>query len=152
MNMEEKDLNKYVADSLSRGYKIPDPPQMASTTSNKRPFDGFGAWNGKVVFWESKFAKKLKAFDLSRIADHQAEALDGYSQDVDNCYCWAVFGIHVGRSDFRVWIFDWKCIRDRYYQKSNILLKELIKYPYHKVQKKKIELDDSKIITELLED
>lgn len=144
--MLEKDLNRIIARSLDWGYKIPDPPQTVATQSNTRPFDGFGTWGNLPVYWESKFAKQLKAFDLSRIADHQAEALDSIADSINEAYIWIVYGIHVGRGDFRVWIFDWAIIRERRLDRRNIFKKELIEYPFHSVKKQSIIIEPDKII------
>lgn len=140
--MKEADLNRIIANSLEWGYKIPDPPQIVATTASQRPFDGFGIFKNYPVYWEGKFSKQLKAFDLSRIADHQAEALDAIYRQLSPAHTWIVYGVHVGRADFRIWIFDWAFIKVRRLDKANILKKELEQYPYHAVKKQQIAITD----------
>lgn len=140
--MKEADLNRIVANSLDWGYKIPDPPQAVATTASQRPFDGFGTFDGLPVYWEGKFSKQVKSFDLSRIADHQAEALDALYKQLPSAHVWIVYGVYVGRADFRVWIFDWAFIKDRRIAKQNVLKKELEQYPHHAVKKQQIAIND----------
>lgn len=146
--MKEADVNRIVATSLDWGYKIPDPPQVAATASSQRPFDGFGTWRDSPVYWEGKFSKQVKSFNLTHIADHQAKALTDIDDTVANAHIWIVYGVYVGRGDFRLWIFDWNYIKPRMESRSNILKKELDLFPYHAVKKGRIELDHNKIIGE----
>jgi len=139
--MKEADLNRIMAVSLDWGYKIPDPPQQVATTASQRPFDGFGTFNGLPVYWEGKFSKQLKSFDLSRIADHQADALEILHQQVSSAHIWIVYGVYVGRADFRIWIFDWNFIKHRRIAKQNILKKELEQYVHHAVKKQQITIE-----------
>ncbi|MCA1807729.1 MAG: hypothetical protein LC687_07770, partial [Actinobacteria bacterium] len=53
-----------------------------------------------------------------------------------------VYGVCVGRADFRIWIFDWDFIKHRRIAKQNILKKELEQYPYHAVKKQQIVIND----------
>lgn len=144
--MKETDLNRIIAQSLDWSYKIPDPPQIVATTASQRPFDGFGTWRALPVYWEGKFSKSLKSFDLSRIADHQAEALSAIYTTIATAHIWIVYGVYVGRADFRIWIFDWNFIRDRRLNKQNILKKELEQLPYFTVKKQVIQLEWDAII------
>jgi penicillin-binding protein-related factor A (putative recombinase) len=98
------------------------------------------------VYWEGKFSKQLKSFNLTHIADHQAKALTEVNASVAISHTWIVYGVHVGRGDFRIWIFDWEFIRPRIASASNIKKKELEALPYHAVKKQRIELDRDKII------
>ena len=146
--MDERDVNRIMARSLDFGYKIPDPPQQAATSSGQRPFDGFGVWDLSPVYWEAKFARQVKSFDLSRIAPHQADALDECVKihQAADAKVWIVYGVHVGRGDFRFWIFDWEIIKPRRDAKNNIKKKELEQLPYHSVKKQLIDIDPAKII------
>lgn len=144
--MKEADLNRIVAQSLDWGYKIPDPPQVVATTASQRPFDGFGTWRALPVYWEGKFSKQLKSFDLSRIADHQAEALSAINTTIGVAHIWIVYGVHVGRGDFRIWVFDWEYIRPRREERRNILKKELEQLPYFSVKKQLIQLEWESVI------
>jgi hypothetical protein len=144
--MKEVDLNRIVANSLDWSYKIPDPPQVVATIASQRPFDGFGSWRTLPVYWEGKFSKQLKSFDLSRIADHQAAALSAIHTTISTAHIWIVYGVYVGRADFRVWVFDWSYIQPRRLAKQNILKKELEQLPFFVVKKQAIELDWDMII------
>lgn len=138
--MKEADLNRIIANSLDWGYKIPDPPQSVATVASQRPFDGFGTWQSIPVYWEGKFSKRVKSFDLSRIADHQAAALEALYSTLSTAHIWVVYGVYVGRADFRIWIFDWSVLRDRRQNRENVLKKELEQYPYHAVKKQRIDI------------
>lgn len=103
--MNEAICNRAVVKSMDWGYKIPDPPRIVATSSSQRPFDGFGVVNGRTTFFEGKFQKGYKAFNLSRIKPHQLAALHGVSAGGADVYIFLY--IQVKRSLYlHYWTLD----------------------------------------------
>lgn len=133
--MHESDINTIVRNSLDWGFKIPDPTGMTALTASSRCFDGFGIHENIPVYWESKFSQKLQSFNLQRLEDHQVEALTEIKKLLPDAKVWVIYGVHVGRGDTRLYIFDWSYLKTRYENKNNILKKELEKLQYNEVHK-----------------
>jgi len=136
----EAELNLIIKNSLSWGYKIPDPTFEFQRTL-ARSFDGFGCLVDIPVYWESKFSNKLKSFDLSRIEEHQIINLCALKALMPHAYCWVIYGVKVKRGDSRIWIFDdVHEINRRRSFKENFKLKELEKLPYLSIRNNLIDL------------
>lgn len=119
--MNEGEINKIISKSMNiLGYKIPDSNGGNGSFSkfSPTPFDGFGLHKieDKVynVYWESKFSKGLKAFNVKRIEQHQADNLDK-CQESDNSLCIVPFGVHAGKGDLRVYLFMWNALREMFF-------------------------------------
>ena len=105
--MKESDINKYFKNFLDWGYKIPDPPQIAVKISSKRPFDGFGVYNKRAIYWEGKYLSELKSFNLKHIQPHQQQALEEVAL-IENALILIVLGVYVKRGETRIYLFNWK--------------------------------------------
>lgn len=126
--MNESDVNRIFSRSLDWGYKIPDPPKAVATNSGQRPFDGFGRLDDKILFWEGKYLKGLKSFNLKAIQDHQIANLKAL--EMKNTFTYIVLGIYAGRGDFRFYLFDFNYVYKRFLEERNFKKKELDKLPY----------------------
>lgn len=108
--MKESDLNRDLVASVNligKGYKIPDPPQIVATTSNKRPFDWFGSWSGSTYFVESKLMKaEFTAFPLNRVEDHQYEYLLSTKKADPHVHTLVAVAYWVPRRLYEVIFFD----------------------------------------------
>lgn len=125
-------------------FKIPDPSGLYAKTI-ARPFDMIATLSGHPVFIEAKFMKGMQAFALSRIEDHQIEALKSWRGKIPGSESWIVLGVNAGRADNRIYIF--KNILDiagRRMERRNYLKKDLEQLPYMKVQKNLVDLLDLK--------
>lgn len=73
----------------------------------QRPFDCFGTYDGKPLYYETKLLKKYEAFSFSRIEDHQEANLKLIHKklNVPN-YTLIVLGIYIARKEFKVLFFD----------------------------------------------
>jgi len=157
--MNERDVNTIVVNSMSViGKKISDGGFASRGRFTQNPFDGFGIHEvdgvKKNVYFESKYSKGLKAFDLNRIAPHQAESLDKFGEG-EGSMCLVPYGVHVKRGDLRIYLFLWAYLRNKYYDiepisydgetyyipkvPGSIFKKDLEELPYEKVKKRKIE-------------
>lgn len=130
----EAELNRIVKDSLSFGFKIPDPTGTFAATI-KRICDGVGVHkDGNIVFWESKFSRTFSSFDLSRIEQHQIDSLIKIKELSPKTHCWFIYGVKVKRGDNRVFIFDDPHeILLRRVEKRNYKKKELEQLSFFKV-------------------
>lgn len=136
-------------------WKIADP-NGNFMQATKRPFDGFGFVEiGNVfcpLYWEAKCLKKLEAFNIKHsLRPHQAENLD-LCLKISNSLVWVPLGINVGRRDKRLYIFDWKVLRELYYtktEKNSISANILKTLPFMKIVKEDCVLDLSKTISSL---
>jgi hypothetical protein len=122
--MKERDINTIVARSLNViGKKISDGGRGSKGKFTQNPFDGFGIHEidgkKKNVYFESKFNNKMKAFNVNRIEEHQADALDKFSEG-EGSLCVVPLGIHVSRGDLRIYLFLWAALQERYYSESTI--------------------------------
>lgn len=137
--MDESDLNTLVRNNLSFGFKIPDPIGMTALSASSRCFDGFGIilenTGAYPVYWESKFSKKLQAFNLKKIETHQADNLSKIADLLPSARTWVIYGVHAGHGDTRLYVFDWRFLRKRYKDEENVLKKHLDNLPYNKVKK-----------------
>jgi hypothetical protein len=136
----EQELCTILRNSLTWAYKIPDPMNNFGSVSQK-PFDIFGILSDKPVYIEAKYANHFKAFDLSRIEDHQIANLRAIKALIPDAHCWIVYGVRVDRGDNRIFIFDNPHeINKRREEKRNFLKKELENLPYYPVRKGIIDL------------
>ena len=133
--MNEADINTVVRNSLTWGFKIPDPQGMSALSATSRCFDGFGVHNNLPVYWESKFSQKLQSFNLQRLEPHQAKALTDIIINLSPVCAWVIYGVHADRGDTRLYVFDWAYLQKRYEEKRNVLKKELERLPYNPVKK-----------------
>jgi len=109
--MDEKVLNRWIANSFDWSHKLPDPPPGFSLSSNQRPFDGFAlSPEVGVVFWEAKIMKKLEAFNFSRIAPHQIDNLSRAKNILKNSGHSGKFVVILGLwnkgKGIKTWLFD----------------------------------------------
>ena len=141
VSMLEENFNTIVSHSLDFGYKIADTFSSAGTRS-KSPFDGFGIHKGHLVVWESKWLKTPKAFQFSRLQDHQIENLLRFSK-VENCVALFLIGVDFGRGDKRVFYWtDMDYIDERKRSSQSILKKEFLSLTnFVKIKKDRIDFD-----------
>jgi hypothetical protein len=74
-----------IANSLSWGHKLPDPPKAMIRKSSPRPLDGFGLLRTEdrvvSIYWEAKFDRQYQAIQFAdRLAEHQIESLSRISE------------------------------------------------------------------------
>jgi len=113
--VKESDLNTLIAHSFNElggwAYKIPDPQGMAAISSSKRPFDVIA--DDSQVSWkiESKFSSKgYKAFNVSRLEDHQYEGLKKLHELGNiNIRPIVAYGVWEPRKFFDVFFFSFRC-------------------------------------------
>jgi penicillin-binding protein-related factor A (putative recombinase) len=121
-------------------HKIPDPTGAFAQTV-KRPFDLFGALNGKPLYIEAKYMNTAESFNLKKIEDHQISSLLEFKEAVSDSVCWVVLGVNWGRADKRVYVFsDIKELSLRRKEGKNVLKKELATLPYFKISKDLLDL------------
>jgi len=142
----ESQLNTLIKNSIVAAggwaFKIPDPSGLSALQSIQNPFDGFGIMRGYPIYWESKYIRTLKSFNLQMIQDHQISNLCRIKELLTNIgEYWIVLGVKVNRGDNRVYIFrDVDEIRERREKRENFLKKELEKLEYYPVKKGLINL------------
>ena len=99
--MKEALLNTIIKNSLTWAHKISD-----SGIHNKLPCDGFGMYNDKPLYWEAKMLPKPRAFNFSRLEDHQLEALSTIKGlGGDGVIAVLIICVNYGRGDKRVFVF-----------------------------------------------
>lgn len=105
--MNETSLNTCIQDSFKRLWwskKIPDPQAGRGV---QLPFDGIATANGLPFYWEAKIQKEYKAFNLSRVEDHQWENLLTIDKQlIVSHYTLIILGVWISRKSFRVFFFD----------------------------------------------
>lgn len=124
----ERDLNSLITRSINKkgfAHKISDSVSLKSSQSNKLPFDIFGIYNGKPVYIESKFLKEPKAFNFSRLEEHQIKSLIKCKKLCPDAACLVLIGVVFGRGDIRVFYFDDpEYLYDRKLHRQSILKKD----------------------------
>lgn len=141
----EKELDRVLFNSLKPGYKIADPSFAGGSAGelNKRPFDGFGVYEGRVAFIEGKFLPEPKAFNWSRLEDHQLEWLKAFN--LPGCITCVIIGVQFKRGDIRCFPYTIDECEYRKINKISVTKKEFTEDPlYVKIEKGKI--DYSRII------
>ena len=127
--MTEADLNHDIGKSLTLYYKIPDDGSSVGI-GGKRPFDGFGALNGRPVFWEAKLLKSFESFNFKKLKSHQIQNLIDYKKEIPNAFCLFVIGVIVSPRKVRLYVWsslnDLLEIQKRKEEKNNIKAKELL--------------------------
>ena len=141
----EAELCTIIAKSFTFGWKIPDPSGNYFQTSI-RAFDGIATQMFEdglhFVCWEAKYLKSPGAFAFTRIEPHQNEYLVEFRK-AKEVKSMVLVGIDFGRSDKRVFIFDWdENFSELYKIKFSIHLKELEKLPYNKISKGTFSFDN----------
>lgn len=143
---KESEFNRVISSSLSKqggyGYKIPDTFSSSGSRS-KAPFDGFGWFGGKAVYWESKFLQDPHAFNFERLEDHQIKYLLDAFENCSFCYALFTIGVNFGRGDIRCFAFkneELYKIKERKINKQSILKKEFETLPYVKVEKGQVDI------------
>ncbi len=108
--MDEKILNRWIANSFPWSHKLPDPPPGTSLTANKRPFDGFAVTPQGPVYWEAKLMKQLQAFSFARIEPHQIYNLCMGKNILKNSghegYFVVILGVWNKGKGIKAWLFD----------------------------------------------
>ena len=105
----EAEFNRVVCRSINKeGFarKIADTVSYTSKRHSDLPFDIFGIYGGHPVYIESKFLKEPKAFNLSRLENHQLDALLKCRKLCPDARCYLLIGVVFGRGDIRVFYFD----------------------------------------------
>lgn len=89
----------------------------------------------RFVCWEAKFLKKPMAFNFNRIEEQQSYYLAQYAH-AKSIVSYVIVGVDYGRSDKRVFVFNWDDNMAALYKKGfSIHLKHLNKLPYNRVSK-----------------
>ena len=140
----ESELNTIIKNTIIQGggwaYKIPDPQQEYSISSVKRPFDGFGIFKGKPIYWESKFSKCLASFNLQRIEDHQINNLLSIKKLCKDSFVCIIWGVRIKKGENLVYVFDdIEHIAERRRERKNFTKKELLTLSSYKIKKGIIE-------------
>ena len=140
----ESELNTIIKNTIIKqggwAYKIPDPSKDSSLCSVKRPFDGFGVWKGRPIYWESKFSRVFGSFNLQRIEEHQIQNLLAIKNICTDSLVCIVWGVHIKRGVSWVFIFDdIYMIHERRKNKKNFTKKELLSCPHYDIKKGIIE-------------
>ena len=141
----EAELCTIIAKSFTFGWKIPDASGNYFQSSI-RAFDGIATQmfdDGlHFVCWEAKYLKSPGAFSFKRIETHQNEFLIEFRK-AKEVKSMVLVGVDYGRSDKRVFIFDWdENFSDLYKIGFSIHLKELDKLPYNKISKGTFNFDN----------
>ncbi len=141
----EAELCTIIAKSFTFGWKIPDASGNYFQSSI-RAFDGIATQmfdDGlHFVCWEAKYLKSPGAFSFKRIETHQNEFLIEFRK-AKEVKSMVLVGVDYGRSDKRVFIFDWdENFSDLYKIGFSIHLKELDKLPYNKISKGTFSFDN----------
>lgn len=132
--MQEKDFNRIVRSTIIKengwAFKIADPPKammLANRLPEQNPFDGFGILsNGKPIYWESKYLKGLKSFNLQMIKDHQIDNLLRIKTLNKDLLCVIILCCNISPRDKRVFLFnDIENIKYRRDNSLNYKIKEL---------------------------
>lgn len=133
--MVESDFNRILGHSFSlishsRLSKISDGKGGAMV---KNPFDFWGFYQGYPIYCESKLIKGVKAFNLSRIEDHQYENLsfahESLSYTGTKHYCLVPVCFYSPREMKRVLFFDFSFVEAEHNKGTvSFKQKELIKW------------------------
>lgn len=129
--MKEAELNTIISKSLNRyekgwGFKIPDPSYGEGT---QRCFDGFGAFNRKPLYFETKLIKGVYSFNLNRIEEHQWKHLCNLKAYLPNALCLVPVGFYIPRKTTYILWFNIETLVDlTFKEKGSILKKELETY------------------------
>jgi penicillin-binding protein-related factor A (putative recombinase) len=115
--MTEIDVNRIIGNSCDWRYKIPDAGH------GLKPFDGIALFKGNAIYWEAKLLKEVKAFNFTRLEDHQIANLQQVAaQNTPNILPLFLVVVAFGRLDKRLYIFrDMQYIGERKLQKRSIL-------------------------------
>lgn len=120
--MKESIINHNIGKSLDWYHKIADGAMQ------KLPFDGFGLYRDKAIYWEAKYLPKPQSFNFHRLEDHQiANLLDIEKLDKSNgnFIPLLLIAVNYGRADVRVFYYkNMSEIDKRKRGKKNILKKE----------------------------
>jgi hypothetical protein len=141
--MLERDFGKYIIHSLEAtggcGYKIKDMAAYGGMqiATQQNPFDIFGVVcrpDPKACYIEAKHFKELKAFNLNKIEPHQAEWLTKFSLPKES-EVYVLLSVQIKRADIRVWIWDWRFLKEKYEAGFSYHAKMLLELPYNEVHK-----------------
>ncbi len=134
--MNEAQFNTIVRNSLSWAHKISD-----AGTHGKLPFDGFGMYGSKALYWESKLLPKRMAFNFSRLEEHQLEALrEIKALGGDAVVTILLICVNYGRGDKRVFVYDdVEELARRKENKLSIKAEEFDNTPFVKIHKAKVD-------------
>lgn len=136
----EAQLCTIIAKSFTLGYKIPDESGFQyGAHASIRCFDGIATQLYEdglhFVCWEAKYMKNPGAFSFKRIETHQNYYLTEFRK-AKEIKAMVIVGVDYGRSDKRVFVFDWDDNFSNLYKIGfSIHLKELNKLPYNKISK-----------------
>ena len=158
--MKEAELNTIIRNTLKDGwgfgYKISD---KGGGAQQRRPFDGMGLYQDRVIFWEAKQSRGVTAFNLKTLFEgergHQMETFETLYQkriltSEDTGGLWVIYGCSIPRAH-RVYVFEYEVLR-KLYRKSGITSihkKTLETLPHATITKKR--LVDIQVIRELEE-
>ena len=144
--MKESIINHNIGKSLDWYHKIADGAMQ------KLPFDGFGLYQGKSIYWEAKYLPKPKSFNFHRLEDHQISNLlkiEILDQSRKNFVPLLLIAVNFGRADVRVFYYkNMQEIHERKLAKKNILKKEFESATNYVTIKKGL-IDFDKIINEV---
>lgn len=136
--MDEATLNRWIKNSFTWAYKIPDPPRMVVQASNQRPFDGFAVdQNQGVIFWEAKLVKGDERFAFNLIKPHQIDNLlrikEAIQKDMlllSKIFCIIYVGFYIPRKGVRLFSFDINMIHSLMLEGKKSFLKKEIQTLY----------------------
>lgn len=132
--MNEQTFNTIVGNSLTWYHKISDGGRHGLL-----PFDGFGVFHGRPVYWESKIIQNPKSFNFRRLEDHQIYNLKKVQELLPDALVFFIVCVNFGRADKRAFVFkDMNYIDRRKTQKENILQKEWISRKNYVTLKKQL--------------
>jgi len=122
ISVKETRFNTIVKKTLEGhgyGYKISD---VAGGQAQRRPFDGIGIYEGRLVFWEGKAMKGVYAFNLKEVFEgtrgHQMETFDTFSQVSNPPELWVILCCFVPRKS-QVYTFPYSTLKEAY-EKDNL--------------------------------
>jgi hypothetical protein len=116
--MNEAEFNRIIKNTIIKkggfAYKISD---AQGSFGQKRPFDGIGILPEISLFWESKFSRGLKSFDLKRLFEgsrgHQMETFESIRKINSFQSLWIPYCCYSPR-DSKVYIFSFDCLQALY--------------------------------------
>lgn len=104
-----------------------------------RPFDLAACYHGLFFGIEGKILKGYKSLNPKIFSDHQNQNLNNVIFNEGRAMAWII--IRIINVEYRIISFDWEFLRLRFLEGS-IKKKELEKYPYQKISKKRdLDLD-----------
>jgi penicillin-binding protein-related factor A (putative recombinase) len=120
-------------------YKISD---IGGEATIQKPFDGFGVFQNKSMYWEAKRVNGVSAFNIKNLFEgergHQMLYMDMFSK-IPDTYTWVVLFCYIPRKSI-MYVFEYDTIKRLYEEGvTSIKKKNLLCLPFSEIKKEKFD-------------